>query len=215
MISGSLATLTLPWQKILCCRSQPLLTDLLDIKAYAHYIAFQVAKQNSINTLSQQISNAKKVLAFFKRSASDTARLQEMVQATEWLDRLGKQLKILIPRSVPVTLILVGVCSLSTCCNKPLGLWLRKIMDIGILEDEGKWMHSHQLVALMEDLRLQALEAVPVQGPCSPYSARLLMDALLGAVLFGGHIPPLRLCAVRTLQVRSETWCTCLCVHRK
>ena len=60
-------------------------------------MAFQVAKQNSINTLSQQISHAKKVLAFFRKSA-DSARHKELVQAALWLDRLGKQLKSLIPR---------------------------------------------------------------------------------------------------------------------
>lgn len=74
-------------------------------------------------------------------------------------------------------------------------------MDIGILEDEGKWMSSDQMVALMDTLRLQALEAIPDQGPCTPYSARLLMDALLGSVMYGGFLPPIRLSVVRTLQV--------------
>ena len=76
-------------------------------------------------------------------------------------------------------------------------------MDIGVLEDEGNWVHSDQLVAMMEDLRLEALGQVPQQGLCTPYPARLLMDALLGAVLFGGHLPPLRLSCMRTLQVRT------------
>jgi hypothetical protein len=81
-----------------CYRSHPKLTDFTDLKAYALYMAFQVEKKNSITTLSQQVSHAKKVLAFFKTTA-DSARLRELVQATEWLDKLGKQLKILIPRS--------------------------------------------------------------------------------------------------------------------
>jgi hypothetical protein len=68
-------------------------------------------------------------------------------------------------------------------------------------------MQSDQMVALMESLRLQALEAVPEQGSCTPYSARLLMDALLGSVMYGGYLPPVRLSVLRTLQVRSEPWC--------
>lgn len=79
-------------------------------------------------------------------------------------------------------------------------------MDIGVLEDEGTWVQSDQLVALMEELRLAALQDLPEQGLCTPYSARLLMDALLGAVLFGGYLPPIRLAAVRTLQVRTTDY---------
>ena len=82
------------------------LTDFLDVKAYAQYMPFQVAKQNSIDTLSQQISNAEKGACQHLKKSAESARQRELVQATEWLDRLEKRLEILIPRSAHDMLLL-------------------------------------------------------------------------------------------------------------
>ena len=106
-----------------------------------------------------------KVLAFFHKAA-DSARQRELVQATEWLARLGRQLKILVPRSAyhcwQTGFHQHGMRPVLTA-----GLsGLRKVMDIGILEDEGKWLHCDQPVAMDEG------------GPegCEPWRGSLSRD---------------------------------------
>lgn len=148
------------------------LLHFLDLDLYSKYISFQLAKENSRVNLSQQLSNARKVLAFLKRKAD--ARLCASISSIEtWMLRLSKQIVALLPQAR---------------------------QDIGQMEQEGTWLPASDLVALLDKLRVEAVRAVNMEGCVSEYGARLLHDAALSSTMFG-YIPPPRLSCLRTLQV--------------
>lgn len=65
---------------------------------------------------------------------------------------------------------------------------------------ECKLPQAHQVVRAIENLRWKALCAMPTPGSVfSMQTARLFHDALLACMIFG-HLPPIRLICLRTLQ---------------
>lgn len=155
------------------------LSLFLDLDKYSTYISFQIAKQNSRINITQQLSNARKVLAFLKRNA--TAKMALSISEVEvWLSKLGKQVSRLLPE---------------------------KKLDVGEMEEEGTWLPACDVVKLLDSLRLMALEEVTkYEGQLSDFAARLLHDAALSSCMFG-FIPPPRLSCLRTLQVPSHVGC--------
>ena len=155
------------------------LSLFLDTDKYSGYIAFQMAKQNSKVNISQQLSNARKVLAFLRRSAS--AAVSSSISAVEvWLLNLSKQIARLLPE---------------------------KKLDVGDLEEEGAWLSASEVVVMMEKLRTMALEDVAkCEGELGLFVARMLHDAALGNCMFG-WIPPPRLSCLRLLQVPNHKGC--------
>ena len=155
------------------------LSLFLDTGKYSGYIAFQMAKQNSKVNITQQLSNARKVLAFLRRNAS--AAVSSSISAVEvWLLQLSKQIARLLPE--------------------------RKL-DVGDLEEEGAWLSASEVVVMMEELRTMALDEVAkCEVELSVFTARVLHDAALGNCMFG-WIPPPRLSCLRLLQVPDHRGC--------
>ena len=154
------------------------LLHFLDLEKYSTYISFQLAKENSKANLTQQISNARKVLAFLKRMAD--AAVCALISSIEiWLLRLSKQIVLLLPQAK---------------------------QDIGQMEEDGTWLSASELVALLEGFRVEALKAVADVECLSEYGASMLHDAALSSTLFG-YMPPVRLSCLRSLQVPWHSGC--------
>lgn len=154
------------------------LLHFLDLNLYSTYISFQLAKENSRANLTQQLSNARKVLAFLRRRA-DVTVCASISSIETWLLRLSKQVGALLPSAR---------------------------QDIGEMEVEGTWLPASQLVAMLEKLRVEALAGVSYEGCITEYDARLLHDAALSSTMFG-YLPPPRLSCLRTLQVPWQKAC--------
>ena len=148
----------------------------LDLDKYAAYIAFQVAKQNGRASITQQLSHARKVCSFLRRSA-DQERVTAISEVETWLRRVSQQIVKILPQP-------------------------RK--DVGLLVASKQWMDAAELAVFVERFRLEILALLPanLEVPLCEYTARQLHDATLANTLYG-HIPPLRLSCVRTLQVCS------------
>ena len=93
--------------------------------------ALRVSKATSINTLTQQISHAKKVLQFLALSHVPEALQIDIVGA--WMDKLKGQLVSTIPR---------------------------KRKDPVQLEEQGAWECAPEIVSLLDNLRHTALRGV-------------------------------------------------------
>ena len=164
----------------------PTLESFTDTLMYSHYMAFQVAKDKSINSHTQSISHCKKVLIFLGRArppgtapsttAVDPARL---AQVHDWLNRLRQQLIQHVPR---------------------------RRRDIGDMLESGKWAAAHELVRLIHDFASSTMRRIPAAGPCGLELARTLHDATLASCMFS-HLPPVRLICLRTLQTPSAIGC--------
>lgn len=156
--------------------SQPHLDAFLSLEAYSRYIAFQVAKGNSYNSLAHQLAHAKRVTQFLARSANAT--LQASVTSIQnWQQRLKAQL--------------------STILLKPRA-------DVADLEADGAWCDAKTVVTVLEAFRIEALKLLPEFGDLPAYTARLLHDACLTNTLFG-YLPPVRVACIRKLQVPSAS----------
>lgn len=154
------------------------LLQFLDLDLYSTYMSFQLAKENSRVNLTQQLSNARKVLAFLKRNAD--SRVGASISSVEvWLLRLSKQVVALLPQTRA---------------------------DIGEMEEEGTWLPACELVVMLNKLREEAVRGVDLEGCGGEYGARLLHDAALSNTMFG-YIPPPRLSCLRTLQVPWHRGC--------
>ena len=160
--------------------AQPTLHAYTLAGEFAKYISFRVSKATSIITLAQQVSHAKKVLQFLRLTANVHEAL-EIQNVVAWMDKLKGQLVSRIPR---------------------------KRKDPVQMEEEGEWLPSPELVALLDNLRVTVLQGVPQAAGelCNFSSARLLYDACLSSFMFG-YLPPLRLACLRTLQVPSVATC--------
>lgn len=154
----------------------PHLEAYLSLDLYARYISFQVKKGNSFNSLSHQISHAKRVLQFLSRTADSTLESQ-VSEIQSWLHRLK--------------------CQLSSILKKPRA-------DVGELESSGAWCDAKTIVTVLERFRLEALKALPAFGEYNSYVARLLHDACLVNTMFG-YLPPIRVSCIRKLQLPSTT----------
>lgn len=148
----------------------------LDLRMYAAYISFQLAKGNGLACLSQQLANARKVCGFLRRNA-DQGRRAAIDGVVLWMERVSKQLGKVMPQAK---------------------------QDIGVMEASGQWMSADGVCTILEDLRVEALDEMPEDwhAPLSEYAARLLHDAALGNAMFG-HTPPPRLSCLRTMQVSN------------
>ena len=162
----------------------PTLHCFLDGHSYVSFIAFQRAKDISINTHTQFISYSKKVLAFLSRpSASRQAGALSIAnraeQVSRWLDILRQQLVKLVPR---------------------------KRKDVGEEMAEGRWIEADKLVRLIKTYTDSVLQQLPPTGQLSSAMARALHDACLLSFMFG-HIPPCRLICLRTLLTPHTPGC--------
>ena len=82
----------------------------------------------------------------------------------------------------------------------------RKRKDPEQLRQEGQRLDAHEVVAVHESLRLEALTNVPAPPEyCNPWSAKLLHDALLANMTMG-YLPPIRITRLLTIQV-SQHFC--------
>ena len=160
--------------------SSPHLEAFLSLEAYSRYMAFQMAKGNSFNSLAHQIAHAKRVLQFLARGANPTLQAS-ISRQLNWLHRLKSQL--------------------STILLKPRA-------DVGQLESDGAWMDARTVVTVLEAFRLEVLKLIPEFGELPNYTARMLHDACLVNTLFG-YLPPVRVSCIRKLQTPSATN-TCL-----
>ena len=150
------------------------LPDLLlfaDPETYAHYMAFLLAKELSINSFTQQISHARKVLTWLGLHAAGGA--QQFDRVSTWMGTLRGQLVSHVPPK-------------------------RKAVDQ--LQEQGAWMPTPQLVAMLENLRVVALEGVPAEAGelCTQGAARVLHDAAMTSCMYG-YLPPVRLASLRHL----------------
>lgn len=160
--------------------AQPTLHAFTLAAEFAKYVSFRVSKATSINTLTQQISHAKKVLQFLRLAANVPEALQiDIVGA--WMDKLKGQLVSMIPK---------------------------KRKDPVQLEEQGGWKGAPEIVSLLDNLRHTALRGVlnMDEDLCTPASAMILYDACLSNFMFG-HLPPLRLSCLRTMQLPYTEAC--------
>ena len=158
----------------------PGLQEFGEAEHYMLYIAFLLAKELSILSLSQQISHAKKVLLWQEQIAEGAAAAAGFARIVLWLQQLKTQLVCSIPRK-------------------------RRAPDE--LEEEGAWLAPPELVSLFEGLRRAALQAVAgTEGLCSLAAARLLHDACMTSCMFG-YLPPIRLICIRSMQVPTQDVC--------
>ena len=156
----------------------PCLQEFSQAEQYGLYMSFLLAKELSIHSLTQQISHARKVLLYQEQVAQGgaAAAAAGFARVAVWMGQLRAQLVCSVPRR-------------------------RKAPDQ--LEEEGAWLPPAELVALFEELKVLALQAVPAQGEqCSLGGARLLHDACLTSCMCG-YLPPIRLTCIRSLQVPS------------
>ena len=146
----------------------------LDLDKYSAYISFQIAKNNGRHTLTQQISNARKVCEYLNTSAGPE-KAARVSQVGIWLLSLSRQVVTVLPKTTP---------------------------DLGMIEFEGRLMQAEDLVVMLDKLRREALGALPLDRNASlpAHCARMLHDAALSSTMFG-HFPPPRLSCIRTLQV--------------
>lgn len=160
-------------------RRAPSLQHYTDMEAFSSFLAFQVAKQNVYTTLSQQISSARKTLTYIATHSSQK-KDREIHAIKEWLSRLSSQLSGILP--------------------KPR-------MDVGELQANNQWVEAEEVVGRFDMLRIQALQRLEQERHIpSVGGARLLHDAALTSCMFG-YLAPLRLVALRNLQLPSTEGC--------
>lgn len=155
----------------------PCLEEFREAEHYVLYIAFLLAKEHSIHSFTQQISHARKVLLYQEQQAHGAGPAAGFSRVAAWMLHLKVQLQCVVARR-------------------------RKAPEE--LEQEGAWLHSPDVVALFEQLRVAALQAVPAPGElCTLAGARLLHDACMTSCMCG-YLPPLRLTCIRSLQVPMQ-----------
>ena len=152
-----------------------------DAALYAAYLAFHLKKKSTINTMTNQISTATKVLTWFKTTASSEHTV-ELTHLQDWLSNVRTQL---------------------------VGSMAKRRLDPVQLEEEDAWLPAHEMVALLDQYRLQVLSRVPKEGLCNPHTARLLHDAALSSCMFG-YLPPIRLSCLRSLVIPGMGTTACM-----
>ena len=151
-----------------------------DATLFAALISFQLKKDNNIDCLTQQISHARKVLAFLevKGTKQQAAAVQRQVQ---WLKRLNSQLVQALPR---------------------------KRKDPDQLKEMNRWADAHVIVQTFDKYRQAVMEqlAQVQEQECRPWLAKALHDASLVCMLFG-YLPPIRSGCLRGLQIPDTGSC--------
>ena len=170
--------------KYLDCNQADLgLLKLLDLRAFASFMAFKVDRRGSITSMKQLISHARKVLSYLPTLSpsltQQTAMFTRCARAVQWLERLGRQLTASIHK---------------------------RAVDIGGLQATNQWMEALQLVGMIDTYCKATLGDMPSRGECDFKQARPLHDACLLSTCFG-HLPPIRLMCVRSIQVPSSVGC--------
>lgn len=172
-----------------------MLSSILSYLGFLHYYMHDAAPtlecflhlENFASFIAFQIDKGKTV-ASITQIISHTRKVltflsrnssADLTSTVRWLDRLRQQLVQHIHR------------------NKK---------DIGAMLEAGKWIEAGQMVALIHKFSKGVLETIPPIGPCSPAIARKLHDACLVSCMFG-HLPPLRLVCLRTMQVPHVIGC--------
>ena len=151
------------------------LSLLLDASLVAAFISFQLEKGLELNTMLGLLSHLRRGLDYLAVE-SDLQQGRRVQQVADWMGRLGRQLGHTMPR---------------------------KRKDPEQLRQEGQWLDAHEVVAVHESLRLDALKWVPAAPQyCSPWAARQLHDACL-ANMSMGYLPPFRAGCLISIQVRQ------------
>lgn len=150
----------------------PQLDAFLSMQLFAKYIAFQLKKGNSLNSLQHQIAHAKRVIQFLSRRASSDMQTN-VSSLLDWLQRLKAQLSTSLVRSRA---------------------------DVQQLEADGAWADARAIVVVLDAFRREVLRGLPEFGDLSVYAARLLHDACLVNTMFG-YLPPVRIACLRKLQI--------------
>lgn len=155
------------------------LSLLLHASHIAAFISFQLEKGLELNTMSGLLSHLRRGLEYLAVGA-DLQQGRKVQQVADWMSRLGRQLGQTMTR---------------------------KRKDPEQLRQEGQWLDAHEVVAVHESLRLEALKYVPASPEfCSPWSAKQLHDALLVNMSMG-YLPPFRIACLLSIQVSQHT-CT-------
>ena len=164
------------------------LSLFLDTDKFSAFIAFLLAKGNQRASLTQLLSNARKICLFLRRETRSGVPCSALVTSVNgvetWLHRLAKQIIAVL--------------------HKPQ-------TDIAVLEKNKQWIPADELVVLLDKVKQDALAQLPSDRGevLSPYVARQMHEAALSSFMFG-HIPPVRLSCIRSLQC---PWFKS-CVHR-
>ena len=153
---------------------QPMLDSFANCDALACYASFMLAKKASINTMSNNLSTARKV-AQWLRAHAEPSRAAELKGVLSWME----DLKLNLVRAVP-----------------------RKRKDPVTLQEQAQWASAAEVLQLVNMLA-EASQSPAVQQNHTPANARTVHDACLLACMFG-YMPPLRLFCLRTLALPSH-----------
>lgn len=154
----------------------------LDLQLFAKFMAYQKAKGNKWNTLSQSIQAAKKILSYLGRTSAATSLMHKIrvQQAVKWMTNLFRNQRRVMYR--PKT-------------------------DTGTLEQQGEWLDAATIVQLINKFKQTVVASMPVHSSlwCRE-SARQLHDLVLMCMMFG-YLPPIRLIALRHMQLPTSMTC--------
>lgn len=170
--------------------TQPLLHNFMTPLHYAAFMSFLRWRGTSAVHQQQQIGVARKVVEFMCSQGQDSlGNQQQRGSMLEWLSRLNKQL------------------GKGTCAGK---------RDIGMLQEQGKWVHARQYLQLVEQAKQLAMQHITNmgEGAVTMGAARAVHDAALLSCMLG-HLPPVRIYVLRT-SVTPDYEGKCLeegCVH--
>ena len=153
----------------------------LNLQHYSKFMAYQVDKRRSMTSLTQVFSHTNKVISFLSRQSASPSQslITKCENTSRWLQRLRQQ----------------------------LGHHMHKERkDMGSLMAADKWVDAASLVAMIDEFARAAVAKAPARGECIHFAARDLHDACLVSCMFG-HLPPVRLVCLRTLQVPGSPKC--------
>lgn len=153
----------------------------LDLGQFSRFMSFQLQKRKSSHSLTQIFSHCNKVLNFLIRQSCNPAiqLVHKCEVASAWMSRLRKQLSHHVHKTKK---------------------------DVGNLQAANRWIDAPELVALIQSYTNSVMAKLPSRGAYSYLQARDLHDICLLACMFG-HLPPIRLVCLRTLQVLDAPKC--------